>query len=114
MRSPITTHALATNHGMPANDLPIQLSKRKADGTWEQIASGVTNADGRIADLLAPGSLRVGVYQMRFDTGTYFAASDTQTFYPEVLVTFEIKATDEHYHVPLLISPFGFSTYRGS
>ena len=114
MRSPITTHALDTHLGKPAADLPIQLSKRQDDGAWEQIASGITNADGRIADLLAPGSLQAGTYQMRFDTGAYFAARQTPTFYPEVLVTFAIHATDEHYHVPLLISPFGFSTYRGS
>lgn len=114
MRSPITTHALDTHLGKPATQLPIQLYKRDGSGEWKLLASGTTNNDGRIGDLLAPGSLQTGVYQMRFDTGTYFAARQTPTFYPEVLVTFAIHATDEHYHVPLLISPFGFSTYRGS
>ncbi len=114
MRSPITTHALDTHLGKPATQLPIQLHKRDESGEWKLLASGTTNNDGRISDLLAPGSLQTGVYQMRFDTGTYFAARQTPTFYPEVLITFAIHATDEHYHVPLLISPFGFSTYRGS
>lgn len=114
MRSPITTHALDTHLGKPATQLPIQLHKRDESGEWKLLASGTTNSDGRIADLLPPGSLQTGIYQMRFDTGTYFAARQTPTFYPEVLVTFAIHATDEHYHVPLLISPYGFSTYRGS
>ena len=70
--------------------------------------------DGRIADLLAPGALTPGRYCMTFDTETYFAAHGTAAFYPVVPVHFEITATDEHYHVPLLLSPYGYSTYRGS
>ena len=111
--SPITTHALDTRSGRPAAGLPISLSKREGGG-WSPLASGVTNSDGRIADLLEPGSLTPGVYQMRFDTGAYHQAQGVEGFYPEALITFEIKETSEHYHIPLLLSPFGYSTYRGS
>jgi len=111
--SPITTHALDTRSGRPASGLPITLSKREGDA-WRPLASGVTNSDGRIADLLEPGSLTPGVYQMRFDTGAYHEAIGVDGFYPEALITFEIKDTSEHYHIPLLLSPFGYSTYRGS
>ena len=111
--SPITTHALDTRSGRPAAGLPISLSKREG-AEWSPLASGVTNSDGRIADLLEPGSLTPGVYQMRFDTGAYHQAQGVEGFYPEALITFEVKETSEHYHIPLLLSPFGYSTYRGS
>ncbi|MCO4743358.1 MAG: hydroxyisourate hydrolase [Proteobacteria bacterium] len=109
MKSPITTHVLDTATGRPAAGCPITLSRGD-----EVLASGITNADGRIADLLAPGTLTPGLYCMTFDTAAYFAASGTAAFYPVVPVHFEITATDEHYHVPLLLSPYGYSTYRGS
>ena len=112
-KSPITTHVLDTRSGAPAANLAITLSRR-ADATWGEIASGVTNADGRIADLLEPGTLTPGLYEMHFDTGGYHDALGLEGFYPEVRITFEIKRVDEHYHVPLLLSPFGYSTYRGS
>ena len=75
---------------------------------------GLQRVIERIADLLEPGSLTPGVYQMRFDTGAYHQAQGVEGFYPEALITFEIKETSEHYHIPLLLSPFGYSTYRGS
>jgi len=111
--SPITTHALDTRSGRPAAGLPISLSLL-SEGVWRELASGQTNEDGRITDLLKPGSLTPGVYQMRFDTGAYHRALEIDGFYPEALITFEIKRVDEHYHIPLLLSPFGYSTYRGS
>lgn len=109
MTSPITTHVLDTATGKPAAGCPISLSK---DGV--KLAGGITDADGRIADLLKPGTLEPGHYCMRFDTEAYFALTNTDAFYPVVPVHFEITATDEHYHVPLLLSPYGYSTYRGS
>jgi len=112
--SPITTHVLDTNLGSPAAGLAIELQSVDASGNASTIASGVTNDDGRIADLLSEGSLNVGRYRMVFDTGGYFDRLKTATFYPMVQVDFEIVATDQHYHVPLLLSPFGYSTYRGS
>ena len=113
MKSPITTHALDTRLGRPASGLSIALSMH-TDGSWVELASGVTDSDGRITDLLRPGSLTPGIYQMRFDTGAYHSALEVAGFYPEVLITFEVVNVDEHYHIPLLVSPFGYSTYRGS
>ena len=113
MRSPITTHALDTRTGTPACRLSITLSQLRS-GEWREIAAGATNDDGRITDLLKPGELTPGTYQMRFDTGAYHEAHHIEGFYPEALITFEVKNTEEHYHIPLLLSPFGYSTYRGS
>jgi 5-hydroxyisourate hydrolase len=111
--SPITTHALDTRLGTPAKGLPISLS-RYEEGQWQELASGVTNDDGRITNLLKPGELTPGIYQMRFDTGVYHQIHQVEGFYPEALITFDIKNIEQHYHIPLLLSPFGYSTYRGS
>ena len=113
MKSPITTHVLDTAAGQPAEGVPIHLSVWR-DGGWDQIGEGVTNNDGRITDLLAPGQLSPGTYRMVFETAKYFEASKSAGFYPYVPVIFEVVETDQHYHVPLLLSPFGYSTYRGS
>ena len=120
--SPITVHVLDTALGQPASAVLVQLSRVShtgptqfdADAKLTQLASGQTNAEGRLLDLLAPGSLQLGVYQLRFDTATYFARTQRVGFYPSVSVMFEIRAADEHYHVPLLLSPYGYSTYRGT
>jgi len=112
--SPITTHVLDTALGKPAAGVSLQLTRLEADGTQHELARAITNADGRVPDLLAPGSLRRGRYRMTFQTGAYFAASQRTSFYPVVEVVFEISAETEHYHIPLLLSPYGYSTYRGS
>ena len=112
--SPITTHALDTSLGRPAQGLTITLSQRDDQGAWMRLASGVTNEDGRITDLLEAGSLQAGIYQMRFETGAYHTALGVKGFYPEASIVFEVKDAGQHYHIPLLISPFGYSTYRGS
>ncbi|MBW3671132.1 MAG: hydroxyisourate hydrolase [Acidobacteria bacterium] len=112
MRSPITTHVLDTALGRPAAGITIRLSR--IDGSDIELASGTTNDDGRIADLLAPGSLEASTYRVTFETGPYFEAAGRPVFYPEVSVVFTIRETTQHYHVPLLLSPFGYSTYRGS
>lgn len=114
MSSPITTHILDTSLGSPARGVPIALAIQTESGDFQSVGSGVTNDDGRVADLLAPGSLQVGTYRIRFDTGTYFAQQSSAGFYPYVDVVFRIEVTDQHYHVPLLLNPFGYSTYRGS
>ena len=111
--SPITTHVLDTARGCPAHGVPIRLESA-SDGGWTTLSEGVTNADGRVADLLAPGSLIRGRYRMVFETATYFELTDQVGFYPFVHVVFEIRSTETHYHVPLLLSPYGYSTYRGS
>ena len=111
MGSPITTHVLDTATGKPAAGCPLTLFAVDGD-SCTAIASGVTNDDGRVTDLLAPGELAPGHYRMTFDVATYFG--DSPSFYPIVHVHFLVTDTDAHYHVPLLLSPFGFSTYRGS
>jgi 5-hydroxyisourate hydrolase len=114
MKSPITTHVLDTMRGRPAEGIRVSVEK-KIGGAWMKLASGKTNADGRIADLLpANFALSTGTYRMRFETAAYFKRINTRAFYPSVDVTFEIKDVTSHYHIPLLLSPFGYSTYRGS
>lgn len=115
MKSPITTHVLDTSLGRPASGIETKLSRRSASGAWQELASGKTNDDGRIMNLLPPEfQLTAGLYQMTFDTGAYFRGQAGQSFYPFVSITFEITQPEQHYHVPLLLSPFGYSTYRGS
>jgi 5-hydroxyisourate hydrolase len=112
-RSPITTHVLDVALGRPAAGMPVRL-ERLAHGSFAAIAHGETDADGRASQLLRPGSLEAGTYRIRFDLDPYFARDGRRSFYPYVEIVFEVGATDEHYHVPLLLSPFGYSTYRGS
>jgi 5-hydroxyisourate hydrolase len=110
--SHVTTHVLDTGSGKPAADVPVTLSV--LDGKrWAHIAEGVTDEDGRIKQL-GPDRLATGTYRLAFDTGKYFAASGTETFFPEVTLTFGVVESEAHYHVPLLLSPFAYSTYRGS
>lgn len=111
--SPITTHVLDTSIGKPAAGVAVELEIRR-DEDWVRLASGATNADGRVADLLAHGSLQAGTYRITFRTRAYFEGRGQKTFYPHVKIAFDIDAPEQHYHVPLLISPFGYSTYRGS
>ena len=114
MKSPITTHILDTHRGRPAVGVAVTLEFLPGEGGARTLSRGVTNEDGRVGDLLPPGSLETGNYRLRFETGAYFATLGTDTFYPEVDLTFRVDRSDEHYHVPLLLSPFGYTTYRGS
>ena len=109
--SPITTHILDTTRGKPAEGVVIILYGQEQTD-WIEMARGMTNADGRITDLLAQ-TIPSGIYKLRFETEAYFTRLDTRTFYPFVDIIFTIT-TGEHYHVPLLLNPFGYSTYRGS
>lgn len=111
--SPITTHVLDTSRGQPAAGVPVVL-EIQAGGSWTELARGTTNADGRAPDLLPGGRLERAVYRLRFDTAAYFQACGVAGFYPAVSVVFEVREAAEHHHVPLLLSPFGYSTYRGS
>jgi 5-hydroxyisourate hydrolase len=115
-RSPITTHVLDTAAGRPARAVVVKLEVMDASGGgWTALATGATDADGRLTDLLPLGHpLQARTYRLTFDTGAYFRAAGRPVFYPRVEVTFEVSAPDEHHHVPLLLSPFGYSTYRGS
>ena len=112
--SAITTHVLDTSLGKPAAGVAVTLEKQEG-GAWKPLASGATNADGRAADLLPPNAkLEAGAYRLRFETGAYFRAGGVESFYPLVEINFIVKDAAQHYHVPLLLSPFGYSTYRGS
>ena len=109
--SPITTHILDTTRGKPADNVFIVLYQQHAHD-WVELAQGVTNSDGRITNLLAE-AIPSGIYKLRFDIQAYFDRLGTSAFYPFVEITFSVT-TGEHYHVPLLLNPFGYSTYRGS
>ena len=109
----LTTHVLDTSVGKPGRNISIRL-KQLVKGSWQTLTQGITNADGRIGDLLPPNrNVKPGNYKMVFDTGNYFTANNTKGFYPEVEIIFTVF-DNGHYHVPLLINPFGYSTYRGS
>lgn len=117
MSSPITTHILDTSIGRPAAGVVVTLERKTgSDATagWESIGDGLTDTDGRVADLLAAESLTTGVYRIHFAIGAYFKNAGREAFYPEASIVFEVKNAQEHYHVPLLLNPYGFSTYRGS
>jgi 5-hydroxyisourate hydrolase len=105
----LSTHVLDTTRGAPAAGLAISLAA--ADGS--PLGSGVTDADGRIGSI-GPDRLAAGDYTLTFSTGAYFAASGVTGFYPSVAITFTVADADGHYHVPLLLNPYGYSTYRGS
>jgi 5-hydroxyisourate hydrolase len=112
--STISTHVLDTARGRPAAGVPVTLEVEAAGG-WQMVGQGTTNADGRLSDLIsAEASLDAGVYRLSFDTARYFAGQQLESFYPQVTVVFKVSDAAQHYHVPLLLSPFGYSTYRGS
>ena len=113
--SGITTHVLDLASGSPARGVAVKLELMTGDRGWIALAEKTTDADGRVKDLLAAGAkLDPGRYRLTFATGAYFAARGLEHFHPEAAITFEVKDGAQHYHVPLLVSPFGYSTYRGS
>jgi 5-hydroxyisourate hydrolase len=113
--SGITTHVLDTARGRPAAGVPVLLETRFKGRSWRSVARGATDSDGRASDLLPPSfQLTEGDYRLTFDVGAYFAASGAEGFYTEVVVSFVVRDAAAHYHVPLLLSPYGYSTYRGS
>src|SRR5262245_44910258 len=113
--SPITTHVLDTSLGCPARGMEIVLDRRNPDESWTEVGRGATNADGRLNSIASdPALLAPGIYRLRFLTGAYFASQGVSGFYPAVEVQFLIDNPRGHYHVPLLLSPFGYATYRGS
>ncbi|TFB83870.1 hydroxyisourate hydrolase [Cryobacterium algoricola] len=111
-RSRITTHVLDAVSGRPAAGVPVELEQRLESG-WHALASAGTDADGRVS-VLGPADLPAGRYRLTFDTGRYFAGTGQPTLYPEISVTIDLSDPAAHYHVPLLLSPFAYSTYRGS
>ena len=115
-RSPITSHILDTTLGKPAANVALHLEyKTPTTGQWSSMGRGTTNADGRVETLLpVTHVLLPGVYRITFDVASYFKAIRSKSFYPEVTIVFEVEKVEEHYHVPLLLTPFSYSTYRGS
>ncbi len=108
--SHLSTHILDTALGRPATGVAVTVSVRKGD-TWVVVGSGATDDNGRVTDLLDKEPLEAATYRLAFSTAAYLGA---KAFYPEVVVTFRVDDPSEHHHIPLLLSPFGYSTYRGS
>ena len=107
--SAITTHVLDTSRGRPAAGVPVRLERGGA-----VLGEGSTDEDGRLRTLLPGGPIEPGTYRLVFDTGAYFAARGVEAFYPNVSIDFTVRDGGQHFHVPLLLSPYGYSTYRGS
>jgi 5-hydroxyisourate hydrolase len=113
--SRISTHVLDTMLGMPAAGVPVTLERSAPSGQWETIATHKTDKDGRCPNLLPEGStLTAGQYRLRFETAHYQAAQSVQGLYPMVEITVTVRPGDTHLHIPLLLSPNGYTTYRGS
>ncbi|HEY6147364.1 MAG TPA: hydroxyisourate hydrolase [Thermoanaerobaculia bacterium] len=108
----ISTHVLDTARGRPASGMPVALDVRSEGGAWATVGRGTTDSDGRAK--LMETSVPRAVYRLVFDAEAYFRAWNVEGFYPEVSIVFEVRDPAQKYHVPLLLSPFGFSTYRGS
>lgn len=107
--STISTHVLDTSSGRPADGIDVRLEKEGA-----LVGSGTTDSDGRVKDLVPGSGIAPGTYQLRFSVGAYFSRSSRKAFYPEVTIHFSVDDATQHYHVPLLLSAYGYSTYRGS
>jgi 5-hydroxyisourate hydrolase len=113
----ITTHVLDTSSGRPAAGLRVVLERGGKSSEWQVVGHGETDGDGRLRTLVPNGAtVEPGVYRLIFDTRRYFDGRGVKVLYPTVIVTFEVAEGDErpHYHMPLLLSPFGYTTYRGS
>ncbi len=109
----VTTHVLDTARGAPAAGVPVRLESVSGADPGEEIGRASTDADGRVREI-GPERLPSGTYRIVFDTAAYFAQQQTAGFFPEVAITFTVDGDGPHYHVPLLLSPFGYTTYRGS
>ena len=117
--SAITTHVLDTSIGRPAVGVRVVLERGGKASEWQVVGHGETDADGRLRTLMPEGApAEAGLYRLVFDTRRYFDTRGIRAFYPSVIITFEVLEDGErnaaHYHVPLLVSPFGYTTYRGS
>jgi 5-hydroxyisourate hydrolase len=111
----ITTHVLDTTRGKPANGVLVRLERREGRGEWAVLNSSSTDVEGRCAQLLPENeALRAGLYRLAFDTESYYFTQKTVGFYPVVEITFQVKEGESHIHIPLLLSPHSYTTYRGS
>jgi 5-hydroxyisourate hydrolase len=111
----ISTHVLDIAMGKPAKDVLVRLEQRDGDGGWRLLATQGTDEHGRCSQLLDDGRvLAEGMYRLSFETATYFAARKLEGLYPLVEITFQVREGEKHFHIPLLLSPNGYTTYRGS
>lgn len=110
----ITTHVLDVALGRPAAGVPVVLDVQTARGDFQDLSRGATDGDGRLRLLLPTGALKQGIYRLTFDTASYFESRKTAGLYPKVAIEFHVRNVTENYHIPLLLSPYGYSTYRGS
>jgi len=110
----ISTHILDLMRGRPANDVPLRLERQDASGNWRILNSQRTDQDGRCGQLLPDDEMSPGLYRLSFDTASYFATQKISALYPIVEVTFQVRDGESHFHIPLLLSANGYTTYRGS
>ena len=111
----VSTHVLDLTLGRPARDVAVRLEKRESDTNWRLLASARTDQNGRCAQLMPKNeALTPGIYRLVFDTESYFGPRKLETLYPSVEITFYVREGEQHFHLPLLLSPHGYSTYRGS
>jgi 5-hydroxyisourate hydrolase len=111
----VSTHVLDIARGAPASSVAVTLERQENGGQWLEIGSGQTDADGRCAQLVPEGeSLSLGTYRLNFDTGSYHAAQGIAGLYPFVYVVFAVREGETRFHIPLLLGPHGYTTYRGT
>jgi 5-hydroxyisourate hydrolase len=111
----VSTHVLDVGQGRPAKDMPVRLERQESSGDWVVLQSSRTDDDGRCDELLPENEvLRTGLYRLAFDTASYHLAQKVAGLYPVVEITFQVREDESHFHIPLLLSPYGFTTYRGS
>lgn len=109
----ISTHVLDLARGVGGKAVPVTLSKRSADGNWQKVGSATTDGDGRVRSFGDAKSFDTGIYRLQFDMSRYPDAS-ASPFFPEITLTFRVTDKSGHYHVPVVVSPYGYSTYRGN
>lgn len=109
----ITTHVLDTALGKPGKNIPVTLFQKSGDN-WTVVGQGVTDADGRLKTLTEKAALEKGAYRLDFAAGEYLMGTHKASFYDTISIVFKVENPEQHFHVPLLVSPFGYSTYRGS
>jgi len=111
----VSTHVLDTSQGRPAKDIPVRIEQRDADGSWRLLASACTDQNGRCSQLMPENVAHTpGIYRLVFDTESYFGAGKLEGLYPSVEITFHAREGEQHFHLPVLLSPHGYTTYRGS
>lgn len=113
--SGISTHVLDVGRGRPAEGVPVLLELHGGTGGWHLVGKGRTDSDGRVGAFVQPPQrVQAGTYRLRFDTNQYFRSLRLSSLYPEITITFTIRDVGQSYHLPLLLSPFGYTTYQGS